>query len=34
MRFATMDDVDKRAAELARVAVAWCDQAEAARGSL
>jgi hypothetical protein len=30
MRFATLDDVDKHAAELARVAVAWCDQADAA----
>ena len=29
MRFATVDDVDRHAAELARVAVAWCDQRDA-----
>ena len=28
MRFATVDDVEKHAAELARIAVAWCDQVD------
>ena len=29
MRFATVEDVDRHAAELARVAEAWCDQRDA-----
>jgi hypothetical protein len=33
MRFATVDDVERHAAELARVAVAWCDQADTAAAS-
>jgi hypothetical protein len=32
MRFATMDDVERHAAELARVAKAWCDQMDTGRG--
>jgi Domain of unknown function (DU1801) len=28
MRFATVEDVENHAAELARVAVAWCDQVD------
>jgi len=33
MRFATVDDVERHAAELARVAAAWCDQMDAGSGS-
>ena len=29
MRFANVDEVERHAAELGRVAVAWCDQADA-----
>jgi Domain of unknown function (DU1801) len=33
MRFATVDDVERHAAELARIAVAWCDQTDTGGGS-